>query len=71
MNGILYDSRTPVKPTRRFGAGITPRTMVFIPSDEDLSWAAAEFDADGYNRYLDELALESARQARLERGPIL
>jgi hypothetical protein len=56
---ILFDSTSSVKSTT-FARGLrTTRTATFEPSPTDRSWAAAEFDSEGYNRHIDD----QARQA--------
>jgi hypothetical protein len=43
----LFDSARVVKPTRTFGKGILPaRGVRFVPSAEDMQWAAYEFNKD-------------------------
>ena len=68
---ILFDARCPVKPARRFGAGIlaTRPTYRAPYTSADLAWLAADnARRDAENRHYDAMADEAAALDRLERG---
>jgi hypothetical protein len=67
MNAILFDSTCPVKSDRSFGHGIAPeRRWPFVPSLEDLNWAAQFFgDLEDAHR-LEECALQVGWDAQFD-----
>jgi len=65
----LYHSAAPVKPARRFGAGLlASRPAYRAPyTASDLAWLAAD-DARREDEHFDRMAEESAALGRMESG---
>jgi len=76
MTAILFDSTLTVNPAlRTFGRGIQPaRRRPFVPSIDDLAWAAQFFGEmedtrireEAENHRLEELAAEAAWNRQFE-----
>lgn len=68
---ILFDAAAPVKPARRFGAGLLatyPTHRVDYSADDAAWWAEESARLDALDRHADRLAAESHATDRLSRG---